>query len=218
MAESSFDSFVDQAYAEIVVIRHRETSWNAERKIQGLNTNSTRIMFLVAERLSKEPKISYVYSSDLKRAFETAQIIAAKCGNLELLTDPDLRERHLGDIQGLVYQEASRINLPIAYKAFHLTAQTLDNLYDRCTSALHRIGDKHKGERVVVVTHGGVIRSLHERARPKARKVDKILNTSVNVVRLFHGDKWRIQVWGEVTHLDQTGFLKSGFGGDRTSG
>lgn len=127
--------------------------------------------------------------------------------------------------------------------------ESLDKLYDRCTSALQRIGDKHKGfcssfsliilvstlkhigsylkvlfcgddegERVVVVTHGGVIRSLYERACPSARKVEKILNTSVNVFRLFDGDKWTIQVWGDVTHLDQTGFLQSGFGGDRTSG
>ncbi|KAF8088925.1 hypothetical protein N665_0527s0043 [Sinapis alba] len=66
-------SSVDQAYAEIVVVRHGETSWNAERKIQ------------VAERLSMEPKISYVYASDLKSAFETAQIIAAQFGNLEVL-------------------------------------------------------------------------------------------------------------------------------------
>lgn len=78
------------------------------------------------------------------------------------------------------------------------------------------LGDE--GERVVVVTHGGVIRSLHERARPSARKVEKILNTSVNVFRLFDGEKWTIQVWGDVSHLDQTGFLQSGFGGDRTSG
>ena len=126
--------------------------------------------------------------------------------------------------------------------------ESLDKLYDRCTSALQRIGDKHQGfyifnrtyqysthvllsiahlvltcgdyegERVVVVTHGGVIRSLYERARPSARKVEKILNTSVNVFRLFDGDKWTIQVWGDVSHLDQTGFLQSGFGGDRTSG
>ncbi|XP_022573076.1 phosphoglycerate mutase-like protein 4, partial [Brassica napus] len=224
-------SSVDQTYAEIVVVRHGETSWNAERKIQGhidveLNDAGRQQAVRVAERLSKEPKISYVYSSDLKRAFETAQIIAARCGNLEVLTDPHLRERHLGDMQGLVYQEASKIR-PIAYKAFLSNrtdvdipggGESLDKLYDRCTSALQRIGDKHKGERVVVVTHGGVIRSMYERARPKARNVDKILNTSVNVFRLFDGDKWRIQVWGDVTHLDQTGFLKSGFGGDRTSG
>ncbi|KAL0671896.1 hypothetical protein Bca4012_034600 [Brassica carinata] len=74
---------------------------------------------------SKEPKISYVYSSDLKRAFETAQIIAAKCGTLEILTDPDLRERHLGDMQGLVYQEASKLR-PEAYKAFSSNCTDVD--------------------------------------------------------------------------------------------
>ncbi|XP_048601922.1 phosphoglycerate mutase-like protein 4 [Brassica napus] len=129
-------------------------------------------------------------------------------------------------MQGLVYQEASKLR-PEAYKAFSSNrtdvdipggGESLDKLYDRCTSALQRIGDKHQGERVVVVTHGGVIRSLYERARPSARKVEKILNTSVNVFRLFDGDKWTIQVWGDVSHLDQTGFLQSGFGGDRTSG
>lgn len=109
-------------------------------------------IFKVAERLSKEPKVSYVYSSDLKRAFETAQIIAARCGNLEVLinlisfftslqllldaievsqlcvqvlTDPHLRERHLGDMQGLVYQEASKLR-PEAYKAFSSNRTDVD--------------------------------------------------------------------------------------------
>ncbi|WZY70367.1 hypothetical protein YC2023_002607 [Brassica napus] len=195
---------VGEGYAEIVVVRHGETSWNAERKIQG--------------HLDVELNDAGRQQAD--------KIIAAKCGNLEVLTDPALRERHLGDMQGLVYQEASKLR-PEAYKAFSSNrtdvdipggGESLDKLYDRCTSALQRIGDKHQGERVVVVTHGGVIRSLYERARPSARKVEKILNTSVNVFRLFDGDKWTIQVWGDVSHLDQTGFLQSGFGGDRTSG
>ncbi|WZZ26808.1 hypothetical protein YC2023_010209 [Brassica napus] len=185
---------VGEGYAEIVVVRHGETSWNAERKIQG----HLDVELNDAGRQQAE----------------------------KVLTDPDLRERHLGDMQGLVYQEASKLR-PEAYKAFSSNrtdvdipggGESLDKLYDRCTSALQRIGDKHQGERVVVVTHGGVIRSLYERARPSARKVEKILNTSVNVFRLFDGDKWTIQVWGDVSHLDQTGFLQSGFGGDRTSG
>ncbi|KAF8116356.1 hypothetical protein N665_0019s0036 [Sinapis alba] len=105
---------------------------------------------------------------------------------MKVLTDHDLRERHLGDMQSLVYQEASKLR-PEAFKAFSSNrtdidipggGESLDKLYDRCTSALQRIGDKHQGERVVVVTHGGVIRSLYERARPSARKVEKILNTS----------------------------------------
>ena len=72
------------------------------------------------------------------------------------------------------------------------------------------------GERVVVVTHGGVIRALHKRASPHGR-AGKILNTSVNVFHLSD-DEWTIKAWGDVSHLSQAGFLKSGFGGDRVSG
>lgn len=74
------------------------------------------------------------------------------------------------------------------------------------------------GERVVVVTHGGVIRSLHKRATPRGQSAGKILNTSVNVFHLSDGDEWIIEAWGDVSHLNQMGFLKSGFGGDATSG
>ena len=55
------------------------------------------------------------------------------------------------------------------------------------------------------MTGGGVSRSLYERARPNAG-IEKILNTSVHVFRLFDGDKWTIQVWGDVIHLMQTSF------------
>lgn len=74
------------------------------------------------------------------------------------------------------------------------------------------------GERVVVVTHGGVIRSLYKKARPDGRSTGKILNTSINVIHLYDGDKWVIKVWGDISHLNRSGYLKSGFGGDRHSG
>nr|GMD99479.1 phosphoglycerate mutase-like protein 4 isoform X1 [Ipomoea batatas] len=106
---------------EIIVIRHGETEWNAEGRIQGhldveLNDIGRQQAHAVADRLSREPKISVVYSSDLKRAFETAETIASSCGVLEVVKDPDLRERHLGDIQGLTVSEASQKS-PNAYKA-----------------------------------------------------------------------------------------------------
>ncbi|KAF3489349.1 hypothetical protein F2Q69_00056603 [Brassica cretica] len=135
MAESSLNSSVDQTYTEIVVVRHGETYWNAERKIQG--------------------------------HIDVELNDAGRQQAVRVITDPDLRERHLGDMQGLVYQEASKIR-PIAYKAFLSNrtdvdipggGESLDKLYDRCTSALQRIGDKMIGERVVVVTHGGAVRS-----------------------------------------------------------
>lgn len=69
-----------------------------------------------------------------------------------------------------------------------------------------------------MVTHGGTIRSLYKRAHPHGHGGGKILNTSVNVFHLSDGDKWKIKTWGDVSHLNETGYLQSAFGGDKDSG
>ncbi|XP_031383354.1 phosphoglycerate mutase-like protein 4 isoform X2 [Punica granatum] len=113
---------VEADYAEIVVVRHGETEWNSDSRIQGhldveLNQAGKQQAAAVADRLSREGKINSVYSSDLKRAFETAQAIVTACGGLEVIKDPKLRERNLGDLQGLQLKEAANLK-PLAYKAF----------------------------------------------------------------------------------------------------
>lgn len=70
---------------------------------------------------------------------------------------------------------------------------------------------------MVVVTHGGVIRSLYKRASPNGRP-GKILNTSVNILHLSDGEKWVVKSWGDVSHLNENGVLESAFGGDKHSG
>ncbi|THG20710.1 hypothetical protein TEA_005817 [Camellia sinensis var. sinensis] len=184
--DSTSESNESAAYAEIVVIRHGETEFNATKRMQGqldveLNNVGRAQATAVAHRLSRERKVSIVYSSDLKRALDTAEAIASSCGGLE------------GG------------------------GESLDQLYDRCTSVLERIGSKHKGERVVMVTHGGVIRTLYELASPSGQP-GRVLNTSVNIFHLSDGDIWTIKSWGDVSHLSQTEYLESGFGGDTTSG
>lgn len=223
---------VDRTFTEIVVVRHGETEWNAEKRIQGhldidLNDVGRQQAVAVAERLSGESNISAIYSSDLKRALETAQTIASRCGGLEVIQDPNLRERHLGDLQGLVYSEAPKIKTK-AYESLQSHGrdveipgggESLNQLYERCTASLQTIASKHRGERVVVVTHGGVIRALHQRASPgNRRRAGRILNVSVNVFHLSDPEKWDIKVWGDVGHLNGANYLDSGFGGDRTSG
>uniref|UniRef100_A0A5B7AN45 Putative phosphoglycerate mutase-like protein 4 n=1 Tax=Davidia involucrata TaxID=16924 RepID=A0A5B7AN45_DAVIN len=221
---------VQPDYAEIIVIRHGETEWNATKKFQGqldveLNEVGRQQAAAVGDRLSRETKVSVVYSSDLKRALATAEIIAHSCGRIEVIKDPDLRERHMGDLQGVVFHDAAKVS-PKAYQAFSSRrtdqeipggGESLDQFYQRCTSSLQRIGTKHKGERVVVVTHGGVIEALYKRGSPSGRP-GGVLNASFNIFHLFDGDSWTIKTWGDVSHLNQTGFLKSGFGGDRNSG
>ncbi|KAE9597612.1 putative phosphoserine phosphatase [Lupinus albus] len=232
MAQSSLNgslsSYPHTEYAEIVVVRHGETAWNAEKRVQGqldieLNEAGRQQAVVVADRLSREPKISVIYSSDLQRASETAQIIASRCGWPEVIKDYDLRERHLGDLQGFIYPELAKTH-PMAYKALESEnedqeipggGESLLQLFDRCTSALLRIGRKHKGERVVVVTHGAFIRSLHKWAFPIAGHAGDIHNTSVNVFHLSGEDTWTLKVWGDISHMHQAGFLP-GFGGART--
>ncbi|OIT39567.1 phosphoglycerate mutase-like protein 4 [Nicotiana attenuata] len=222
---------VSSNLTEIIVIRHGETEWNADGRIQGhldveLNDSGRQQAMAVAARLSREPRISAIYSSDLKRAHETAETIARSCGGLEVIKDPDLRERHLGDLQGISLREAAQ-SQPMAYKAFLSDrsdqvipggGESLDQLYQRCTSCLQRIAKKHRGKRVVVVSHGGAIRALHRRASPHRRSKSKIWNTSVGILHLSDKDEWTIKLWADISHLNKTGFLDSGFGGDKTSG
>ncbi|CAI9780539.1 unnamed protein product [Fraxinus pennsylvanica] len=201
-------------YTEIIVIRHGETEWNADRRIQGqidvdLNDVGRKQAAAVAVRISKESKISAVYSSDLKRAYHTAEMIANCCGVIEVFKDQDLRERHMGDLHGVLFHEAAKTR-PEAHKAFlsrsrdqeiPVGGESLNQLYERCTSALERIVKKHRGERVVVVTHGATIEELHRRGS-NGMSAENVLNTSVNVFHLFDEHKWSIKSWGDVSHLD----------------
>ncbi|XP_020221080.1 phosphoglycerate mutase-like protein 4 [Cajanus cajan] len=223
MAESSItDSLPSNShadYAEIVVVRHGKTSWNSEGRVQGqvdveLNETGRQQAIAVANRLYNEPKISIIYSSDLQRAFETAQIIATKCGGLKVVKDLDLRERHMGNLQGLVYHELAKTN-PMGYEALVSNngdqelpggGESFVQLFERCKSALLRIGRKHKGERVVVVTHGASIETLYKWAGANGSYAGKIDNASIAIFHLYGEDQWTLKMWGDVSHLNHKGF------------
>ncbi|KAL5063926.1 hypothetical protein RYX36_025663 [Vicia faba] len=201
-------------FAEIIVVRHGQTIWNFQGKCQGqldieLNEVGKQQAAAVADRLSKEPKISAVYSSDLKRALETAETIASRCGGLEVVKDLDLRERHMGSLQGLGFSESEKTN-PIGYNILKSRnenqeipggGESLDQLYERCKSALLRIGRKHIGERVVVVSHGASIEVLYKWACADGKYAGNIRNASITVFHLYADDKWAVKVWADITHL-----------------
>ncbi|KQJ98609.1 phosphoglycerate mutase-like protein 4 [Brachypodium distachyon] len=231
-SSSTAEGVVDACeFTEVVVVRHGETSWNASRIIQGhldaeLNEIGRQQANAVAHRLSKEAKPVAIYSSDLKRAAETATIIAKICNVPNVVFDPALRERHIGDVQGLKLQDAVK-EKPEAYKAFmsHKRnkeipggGESLDQLSERCVSCLYNIVEKHKGERVILVSHGGTIRELYRHASPTRPLHTKIHNTSVSVI-LVSGDTGRciVKMCGDISHLQGTGVLENAFGGDKSS-
>ncbi|CAN6478580.1 unnamed protein product [Victoria cruziana] len=223
--------FIPSNVTEIVAVRHGETTWNSDGRIQGhldseLNEFGRRQAVALSERLSKDPMIAAIYSSDLKRAAETANLISQKCESAEVILDAGLKERHLGDLQGLVFRDASKV-APEAYEIFVSSrtdleipggGESLDQFHDRCISSLERIASKHLGQRIVVVTHGGVIREFFNRAAPRGSRRGRIHNASVNVLRISDKMEWNIKSWGDISHLDGVGYLGNAFGGDRTSG
>ncbi|KAE8796350.1 putative phosphoglycerate mutase gpmB [Hordeum vulgare] len=215
-----------EQFAEVVVVRHGETSWNASRTIQGqmdpeLNETGRRQALVVARRLSREARPAAVYSSDLKRAAETAQTIATACGVSSLVLDPALRERHMGDLHGLVFDDAVRRS-PEIFSSYSRTqeipggGESLDQLSERCVSYLNTVAEKHKGDRVIVVTHGASTEELCIHADPTSPVRGKLYNTSICVFRIGGGE-WILDKAGDVGHLDQGEFLEDAFGGDGAS-
>ncbi|KAI3869060.1 hypothetical protein MKX03_005002 [Papaver bracteatum] len=211
--------------AEIVLVRHGETTWNNAGRIQGsleseLNEAGWKQADAIAARLGKELKPVAIYSSDLKRAKNTAEMIAKACHIPEVIEVPDLKERHVGSLQGYYWSEIQEKE-PEAYLAFFSSEKYLEipgggesfnQLCERSVSALEEIASKHKGERVIVVTHGGVLRAIYMTVTGKP-SAGKIMNASINVVHLTE-KKWVFKTWSDVSHLNEVGFLQRGFNGD----
>ena len=139
----------------LLLVRHGETDWNAERRWQGhadvpLNDRGREQARTLADRLAGE-RIDAIYTSDLGRARETAEILAARLG-VPVVTDPDLREIDVGSREGLTGDQGDR----------PWDGETHDAHAARMLGAVHRIAAGHPEERVLVVTHGGSMRRIDE--------------------------------------------------------
>jgi broad specificity phosphatase PhoE len=139
---------------ELLLVRHGETDWNAEGKLQGhtdrpLNEYGRRQAQALAEQLAGD-SIDAVYASDLSRARETAEILGAKLG-LPVVVDPDLREKNWGNWEGLTSDERLHVEFE---------GETSEAHRDRTLVAVQRIVERHPEGRIVVVTHGGSLRRI----------------------------------------------------------
>ena len=151
----------------ILLARHGETDWNSERRWQGhsdqpLNDRGREQARALAAELAERP-IDAVYSSDLLRARNTAQIVAAELG-LEIRIDPGLREVDVGTWSGLAHSEIEASD-PDGFRRWQEggkgweRGESYDEMGERVVASVIAIAAAHPGETVLVVTHGGSIRA-----------------------------------------------------------
>ena len=151
----------------LILVRHGETDWNAEQRWQGhsnteLNDAGREQARLLAEGLNG---VDALYSSDLARARETAEILAATLG-LEVRYDERLRERSFGSWEGLTMAEIET-TFPDEARRWRAggagpdDAETFEGFAARVGSFIDEVGPQHEGETVLAVSHGGTIRVVH---------------------------------------------------------
>jgi probable phosphoglycerate mutase len=189
----------------LYLIRHGETDWNQSRRLQGhsdihLNEKGVRQAEKVAARFAAEP-IRAVYASDLSRARETARRIAETAG-CSVTTLPALRERCYGEWEGLTYEEIR--------ERFHNRDQascgieTFEDMQQRAVSVLSELAERHRGQMIVAVSHGGFINSfLHYVTNgEQGPGVTRIDNTGVSVFR-YGGNSWEVLRVNDTDHLEK---------------
>lgn len=198
----------------ICLVRHGETPWNTERRLQGhldvpLNEVGHAQAAATARSLDGQP-FSAIYSSDLTRALQTAAP-TAQARALAVRPEPRLRERHYGVFQGLTYAEAAE-RYPEDYArfkarepefAFPDQGESLAAFAARIGDALTALAERHLGEQILVVTHGGVLDIAHRLASKlplDAPRDFPILNAALNWMA-YDGTDWHLLGWGEQQHL-----------------
>lgn len=151
----------------ILLARHGETDWNREGRFQGwadppLNaTGRAQAVDLSVQLMAEE--LAAVYSSPLRRAYETAEVVAASRG-LEPVTVDALREVDVGSWSGLSRAEIEQ-RFPEQYARWLDYGQgwedgeTYEQMVDRVVEALQELAEGRDGERILAVTHGGPMRA-----------------------------------------------------------
>ena len=199
----------------IIAVRHGETSWNADSRIQGqkdieLNETGRWQASRVGKALKGE-KISAVYSSDLGRAHETAKPIAEAAG-IAVIPNEGLRERSFGIFEGKTFDEIRETWPDHAHNwrkrlpewAPPEGGESLLQLRARVTQTMQDLAARHPGEQIVVVAHGGVLDTLYRVATGQevnSPRTWQLPNGAINRL-LWTPQGFTLVGWSDTQHLD----------------
>jgi broad specificity phosphatase PhoE len=201
------------AVKRVIFIRPGETDWNRDLRYQGwvaipLNAYGVR----QAQRLANYIRnigVAVLYSSDLKRATETANILAEKLGS-EPVVDKRLRERNIGMWQGLTQKEmqtwypaeyAQFVADPDGYRV--ADGESRKDVRERILEAFNQYLAADKGETIAILSHSTAINALLAEIIPDVKfgSVD-VSNTSVTTIKHNDDGSWHLVTADDITHLD----------------
>ena len=199
----------------ILALRHGETLWNVDNRIQGqLDISLNKVGHLQASRLAaalKDEPITAVYASDLSRAQQTAQYLADQLG-LPVQLEPALRERGFGEFEGRTFVE---IEAELPEQALRWRkrdpafaprgGESLLALHDRVADIAARLAARHAGELIAMVGHGGVVDVLYRAAARldiQAARTWALGNAAINRL-LWTEQGFSLVGWADSRHLDE---------------
>ncbi|WP_076999368.1 histidine phosphatase family protein [Variovorax sp. KK3] len=200
----------------LIAVRHGETAWNVDTRIQGqldIALNATGLW--QAERVGQalaDEEIGAIYASDLARAWQTAQAIARPRG-LEVEPEPGLRERAFGHFEGRTFADIDA-SLPEQARLWRTRdpafapeggGESLLAFRERVTGIASSLAQRHPGELVVLVAHGGVMDVLYRAATGQELQAPRtwhLGNAAINRL-LWTPQGFTLVGWGDTGHLDQ---------------
>jgi probable phosphoglycerate mutase len=199
----------------ILAIRHGETMWNVDTRIQGhldIGLNDTGRW--QAERLGmalKDEPITAIYASDLSRAHDTALAVSRHNG-VPVQAEPGLRERSFGEFEGRTFAEIET-ELPEQAKRWRQRdpsftpagGESLLMLKARVLSVAARLAAQHPGEQIALFAHGGVMDILYRAATRldlQAARTWTLGNTAINRL-LWSPEGFSLVGWADVQHLSE---------------
>ena len=198
----------------LIVLRHGETAWNQDTRIQGhtdipLNPTGLWQASKLGEALSDEP-LAAVYASDLQRAWATAQAVAQPHG-LTVTAETGLRERHFGGLEGKTWLEIETHHPEEAVlwrtrqpEWVPQGGESLVTLRVRVLAALNQLAARHMGQQMALVAHGGVLDVLYRAATGlelQAPRSWQLKNAAINRL-LWTPESLTLVGWGDVAHLE----------------
>ncbi|WP_426390293.1 histidine phosphatase family protein [Variovorax sp. R-27] len=220
---------------DLILIRHGETAWNRELRFQGhadvpLNDIGHEQARRLGLRLAGETVVQHIISSDLMRAQQTAAPAASQL-SLPVVTSAGLREQFFGVVEGMRSDEIQSLH-PRAWEEWlefredHAMpeGETAREFHTRIIAALGSIAAAHKGQHLIVVTHGGVLDMVWRTARglslsgPRQSDIPNAGFNRIRIVDAARPDDIEIVEWADTRHLadlppqptyDQTRHLKN---------